>query len=97
MENNNLQTVFSVCSAKNKEVQMMRRRTFIAAALAAPVVPLGSALAQAVKEPAKQPDFLFVQTAKGMSFDKSTNKLTLEASAPSPYFSPTAPNASPET
>jgi hypothetical protein len=88
MENNNLRTVFqfSVCSAKNKEVQMMRRRTFIAAALAAPVVPLGSALAQAVKEPAKQPDFLFVQTAKGMSFDKSTNKLTLEGISPITLF-----------
>jgi hypothetical protein len=33
-------------------------------------MPVGSALAsQAVKEPAKQADFLFVQTAKGMSFD----------------------------
>ena len=30
---------------------MITRRTFIAAAFAAPVVPLGSAMAQAVKEP----------------------------------------------
>ena len=38
------------------------------------VVPLGSVMAQAVKkEEAKQADFLFVQTAKGMTFDKSTN------------------------
>src|SRR6476469_5489685 len=57
---------------------MITRRTFIAAALAAPEMPVGSALAQADKEPAKQADFLFVQTAKGMSFDKSTNKLTLD-------------------
>jgi hypothetical protein len=89
MENNNLKWYSSsphVQLAKNKEVQMMRRRTFIAAALAAPVVPLGSALAQAVKEPAKQPDFLFVQTAKGMSFDKSTNKLTLEGISSTTLF-----------
>lgn len=49
---------------------MITRRNFIAAALAAPVVPLGSAMAQAVKEQsAKQADFLFVQIAKGMTFE----------------------------
>ncbi|MGB7946166.1 MAG: hypothetical protein WCH75_00660 [Candidatus Binatia bacterium] len=65
---------------------MVTRRTFIAAALAAPVVPVSAALAQAVKQPAKQPDFLFVQTAKGMSFDKSTNKLTLEGVSSTTLF-----------
>ena len=45
---------------------MITRRGFIAAGLAASAMPVGSALAQAVKEPAKQADFLFVQTAKGM-------------------------------
>ena len=65
---------------------MLRRRTFIAAALAAPALPLGSALAQAVKEQAKQADFLFVQTAKGMSYDKSTNKLTLEGISSTTLF-----------
>ena len=47
------------------------------------------AMAQGVKEKeqAKQADFLFVQTAKGMTFDKSTNKLTLDGMAPShPIF-----------
>jgi hypothetical protein len=60
-------------------VPMITRRKFIAAALVAPVLPLGFAMAQGVKEKeqAKQADFLFVQTAKSMSFDKSTNKLTL--------------------
>ena len=45
---------------------MITRREFIAAALVAPVFPLGSAMAQGVKEKeqAKQADFLFVQTAK---------------------------------
>ena len=65
---------------------MITRRAFIAAALAAPVVPVGSAMAQAVKESAKQADFLFVQTAKGMSFDKSTNKLTLDGISSTTLF-----------
>ena len=58
---------------------MITRREFMATALVAPVFPLGSAMAQGVKEKeqAKQADFLFVQTAKSMSFDKSTNILTL--------------------
>ena len=55
---------------------MTSRRNFIAAAtLLASAVPLRAALAQAPKEGAKQADFLFVQTAKGMTFDKATNKL----------------------
>ena len=65
---------------------MITRRMFIGAALAAPAAPLASAVAQAVKEPAKQADFLFVQTAKGMTFDKSTNKLTLEGVSPITIF-----------
>ena len=66
---------------------MITRRTFIAAAFAAPVVPLGSAMAQGVKRgPAKQADFLFVQTAKSMSFDKSTNKLTLDGISSTTLF-----------
>jgi hypothetical protein len=66
---------------------MITRRTFIAAALAAPVVPLGFAMAQPAKEQsAKQADFLFVQTAKSMSFDKSANKLTLEGISPVTLF-----------
>jgi hypothetical protein len=80
MENDQRKTVlrFDAYAVKRKEVQMITRRKFVVAALAAPVVPLGSAMAQAVKEPAKQADFLFVQTAKSMTFDKSANKLTLE-------------------
>ena len=65
---------------------MVTRRTFIAAALAIPVMPLGSVMAQAVKEEAKQADFLFVQTAKGMTFDKSTNKLTLDGISSTTLF-----------
>ena len=58
---------------------MFTRRAFIAAGLAASAMPVGSALAQAAQEPAKQADFLFVQTAKSMTFDKSTNKLNLDS------------------
>jgi hypothetical protein len=65
---------------------MITRRAFVEAALVAPAVPLVSAVAQTVKEPAKQADFLFVQTAKGMTFDKSTNKLTLEGVSPITIF-----------
>jgi len=66
---------------------MIARRKFIAAALAAPLVRLGSAVAQTAKEqPAAQADFLFVQTAKGLTFDKSANKLTLEGISPITIF-----------
>jgi hypothetical protein len=66
---------------------MLTRRTFIASALAAPVLPLGSAIAQDIDgQPGKQADFLFVQTAKGMTFDKSANKLTLEGISPVTLF-----------
>jgi hypothetical protein len=53
------------------------RRAVIAGAAAA--VPLISQAAQAA---AKKADFLFVQTAKAMSFDKGSNQLTLEDVSP---------------
>ena len=56
----------------------------------------GAAMAQAVKEQAKQADFLFVQTAKGMTFDNSTSKLTLEGVSSVTLFFSDRPNASPE-
>jgi hypothetical protein len=63
---------------------MTTRRTLFAAApaLVASLAAAKSALAQAAQEPAKQADFLFVQTAKGMTFDKSTSKLTLNGVSP---------------
>jgi hypothetical protein len=65
---------------------MFTRRAFIAAGLAASAMPVGSALAQAAQEPAKQADFLFVQTAKSMTFDKSTNKLNLDSVSSTTLF-----------
>lgn len=50
-----------------------RRSLLIAALAAAPAVQAVAASA----EEAKQADFLFVQTSKGMTFDKASNKLTL--------------------
>jgi hypothetical protein len=65
-------------------MQMTTRRNLFAAipALAASLASIKSALAQAAGEPPKQADFLFVQTAKGMAFDKSTGKLTLGGVSP---------------
>lgn len=58
---------------------MLRRRTvLIAAGLALPVLQAAAASA----DEAKQADFLFVQTAKGMAFDKASSKLTLVGVSP---------------
>ena len=66
---------------------MTTRRIFIAgAALMALAVPLQPALAEAAATAAKQADFLFVQTARGMSFDKATSKLTLHDVSPVTLF-----------
>ena len=64
---------------------MTTRRTLFAAApaLVASLASAKSALAQAAQKPAKQADFLFVQTAKGMTIDKSASKLTLNGVSPS--------------
>jgi hypothetical protein len=57
---------------------MTKRRTFIAlSALAASLFPLKAALGQSPSGTSDQADFLFVQTAKSMSFDPATKKLTL--------------------
>jgi hypothetical protein len=42
--------------------------------------------AKKAEEPAKMADFLFVQSAKGMSYDKATNKLTLTGVSPATIF-----------
>jgi hypothetical protein len=63
-----------------------RRSLLVTAALAAAAAPLGSVRAQAPKEDAKQADFLFVQNAKSMSFDKAKGKLTLKGISPVTIF-----------
>ncbi len=52
---------------------IQRRSILMSAALALPVLQVAAARA----EEAKEADFLFVQTAKGMTFDKASSKLTL--------------------
>jgi hypothetical protein len=52
-----------------------RRRFIAAAALAAAAGPLEAANAQTAKQPAKAADFLFVQNAESMAFDKANGKL----------------------
>jgi hypothetical protein len=57
---------------------MTTRRTFVSSAtLLASVTASLTAAAQTAAQDAKQADYLFVQTANAMSFDKATNKLTL--------------------
>ena len=50
-----------------------RRSILMSAALALPVLQVTTAAA----EEAKEADFLFVQTAKGMTFDQANSKMTL--------------------
>lgn len=68
---------------------MTTRRKFISgAALLAAGLPLGQALAQAPKGAPQGPVYLFVQNAKGMTFDKATSTLTLKDVSPlTVYFS----------
>jgi hypothetical protein len=55
-----------------------RRTLFIAApAFVATLAAAESARAQNAPDTSKIADFLFVQTAKGMTFDKAGGKLTL--------------------
>ncbi len=63
-----------------------RRQLMTSAAVLASALPMQSALAQAAAAGAKQADFLFVQSAKGMTFDKATNKLSLTGVSPITVF-----------
>ena len=70
---------------------MTNRRTFLTAAtLLAAAAPLHSTLAQAgkegTKEAVKEADFLFVQNAKSMSYDKVNGRMTLKGVSPVTIF-----------
>ena len=64
------------------------RRSFIAATPIATFsfVSIRSALAQPTPQAPGEADFLFIQSSKGLSFDKSTNKLTLIGVSPVRVF-----------
>jgi hypothetical protein len=67
---------------------MTTRRTLAIAAAALPAT-LGTARAQPAQAPADaagQADFLFVQTARRMSFDRAANRLTLHEVSPVTLF-----------
>ena len=55
-----------------------RRSVLMSALLAAPILQAATATADGAKEA----DFLFVQTSKGMTFDKATSTLTLVGISP---------------
>ncbi len=59
-----------------------RRNLITAAALVAAAAPIRTALAQGAKEG----DFLFVQNAKSMTYDKASGKLTLVGISPVTVF-----------
>ena len=66
---------------------MMTRRIFISVgAMMALAMPIQPAMAEAAATATKQADFLFVQTSRGMSFDKATSKLTLHDVSPITLF-----------
>jgi hypothetical protein len=68
---------------------MTTRRKFIATAAvaASSLVSLkAAALAQPTPEAPKEADFLFVQSSKGLTFDKETSKLTLTGVSPVTVF-----------
>jgi hypothetical protein len=67
---------------------MTTRRKFIAiaAVAASSLASLKAALAQPTPEAPKEADFLFVQSSKGLTFDKETSKLTLTGVSPVTVF-----------
>jgi len=66
---------------------MITRRNFtITTALAGSSIALGKSISVRAATEQKIADFLFVQTSKKMTFDKSTNKLTLVDVAPMTIF-----------
>jgi hypothetical protein len=62
-----------------------RRNFLIATALAGVFAPLRARFGRA-EVPPKNIDFLFVQSAKGMTFDKASNTLTLTGVSPVTLF-----------
>jgi hypothetical protein len=71
----------------SRKPDLATRRSFIAATTtAAALASIKSALAQPTPQAPGEADFLFVQSSKGLTFDKSTNKLTLTGVSPVTVF-----------
>jgi hypothetical protein len=65
---------------------MPTRRGFVAATAIAAASHASIKSAQAVPKSPERADFLFVQSAKGMTFDMATNKLALTGVSPVTVF-----------
>jgi hypothetical protein len=75
------------CTVRRMSRPTSRRGFIRAATLAtASLTVFEAAAAQPTEEQLKQAEFLFVQSAKGMTFDKATNKLTLIGVSPVTVF-----------
>jgi len=72
----------------SKNSDLATRRSFIAATAVAvsSLASIETALAQLTPQAPGEADFLFVQSSKGMTFDKATNKLTLTGVSPVTVF-----------
>jgi hypothetical protein len=70
------------------QTPLTSRRGFIGAATiaASSLAAFRAVAAQPTEEQLKQAEYLFVQSAKGMTFDKATNKLTLTGVSPITLF-----------
>lgn len=68
----------------SRKPQTPTRRHFVASAAiaASTIASLKVAIAQPSPEAPKEADFLFLQSAKGVKFDKANNKLTLTGVSP---------------
>jgi hypothetical protein len=74
-------------AASEKEQQVITRRTLLATTSAfAAAIAAKPTLVAAGEESKEKVDFLFVQTAKSLAFDGSTNTLTLEGVSPITLF-----------
>lgn len=75
-----------------ENLSKMTRRSLVAVAGMATTALASTASAQAPPTPAtpKEADYLFVQSAKGMTFDKTKSALTLTGVSPVTVFSPIA-------
>jgi hypothetical protein len=72
-----------------------RRKFVVGGAIAtSALAALKSNLSLAAEEAPKMGEFLFVQSSKGMIFDKAANKLTLTEVSPITVFSLIVPNVS---
>jgi hypothetical protein len=74
--------------AKMSKKLVTTRRAFVAAmaVTASSIAWIKSVFAQPTPQTPGEADFLFVQSAKGMMFDKATNKLTLTGVSPVMVF-----------